>query len=134
MYWRPYNLPEPPQASSSKKKRSIVPPALGALVLSAISVFFFWAFYQSFYRWEFNELGRYYDSETKSVYTTGGMIWIVPAIIFLVPALMLVVVTLRRIWQRRRLLKMPVTPNNALLTDASTSPLRAQCGAAKRER
>jgi len=56
-----------------------------ALIFSAL---FFYAYYERFAKWDFNELGRYYDSETQSVYTTGGIVWIFPAVIFLIIGLL----------------------------------------------
>jgi cell division protein FtsX len=102
MYWRPYKAPEPSEPGSTTKERSILPTAFAALIFSALSALFFSAYYHWYFKWEFNELGRYYDEETMSVYTTAGAIWIVPAIIFLIPALMLIVVTLKRIREKRR--------------------------------
>lgn len=48
-----------------------------------ISAFFFYAWYDRFLRWDFNELGRYWD-ETVGTVTTSGWIWVVPALLFFV--------------------------------------------------
>lgn len=58
------------------------------LVFFALSLFFFWVWYERCLRWEFNELGRYYDPETETVYTDSGFIWSIPAFAFLLPALL----------------------------------------------
>ncbi|CAB3827299.1 hypothetical protein [Achromobacter animicus] len=50
--------------------------ALASLVLSAV---FFYAWYAQYLRWEFNELGRYYDPVEQVVYTDSGFVWVLPA-------------------------------------------------------
>lgn len=47
------------------------------LIYLALTAFFGVAFYDRFYRHIdcFNDLGRCYESETATVYTTGGMAW-----------------------------------------------------------
>lgn len=64
---------------------------VSGLICSALSAFFFYAYYERYWRHDFNELGRYYDSETETVYTTSGWIWIVPALFFLLLTLRLLV-------------------------------------------
>ncbi len=73
-----------------KSLHAAVRTAFG-LLFSAVSAFFFWVFYERFYRHEFNELGRYYDAETETVYTSSGFIWILPALFFLLPGILLLV-------------------------------------------
>ena len=60
------------------------------------SAFFFWAWYERFLRWDFNELGRFYDPETDDVYTEAGFIWIFPALFFLLTGLSLLLSRVRR--------------------------------------
>ena len=48
-----------------------------------LSLFFFWAWYERYLKWDFNDLGRYYDAESETVYTTSGFVWAIPAFLFL---------------------------------------------------
>ncbi|WP_313621909.1 hypothetical protein [Achromobacter sp.] len=50
--------------------------AIGCLALSG---FFFYAWYAQYLRWDFNELGRYYDPVDQVVYTDAGFVWVLPA-------------------------------------------------------
>ena len=50
--------------------------AMASLILSAV---FFYAWYAQYLRWEFNELGRYYDPIEQVVYTDSGFVWVLPA-------------------------------------------------------
>ena len=45
----------------------------------ALSALFFYAWYAQYLRWDFNELGRYYDPVDQVVYTDSGFVWILPA-------------------------------------------------------
>jgi len=59
-----------------------------ALVSLALSSVFFYAWYAQYLRWEFNELGRYYDSVEQVVYTDSGFVWVLPAGVLLAAGLM----------------------------------------------
>ncbi len=50
----------------------------GAVSL-ALSAFFFYAWYAQYLKWDFNELGRYYDPVDQVVYTDAGFVWVLPA-------------------------------------------------------
>ena len=68
-----------------------------SFVLSlATSAFFFWVWYERYLRWDFNELGRYYDAENQIVYTDAGFVWMLPAFGFLIVALLRLFVAIRR--------------------------------------
>ena len=56
---------------------------LKSLISLCLSVFFFWTWYEHYLRWDFNELGRYYDAESQIVYTDSAFIWVIPAVLFL---------------------------------------------------
>jgi uncharacterized membrane protein YozB (DUF420 family) len=71
--------------------------AVSVLSLAA-SAFFFWAWYERYLRRDFNELGRHYDADTQTVYTTSGFVWVVPACV----CLLLAVWALVRAWRRAR--------------------------------
>jgi hypothetical protein len=67
------------------------------VVLSLIaSAGFFWIWYERYARVPFNELGRYYDAQTQTVYTDSGFVWCLPAGAFLLLALVQLVFRLRR--------------------------------------
>ena len=51
----------------------------GAVVSLALSAFFFWLWYAQYLKWDFNELGRYYDPVDGVVYTDSGFVWVLPA-------------------------------------------------------
>lgn len=74
--------------------------AWGVLVVYfALAAFFLYLFYIRFFRWRdhFNELGRAYDPDgTGQVYTTSGMVWIIPAAVFLLLAVRRFMPLLRR--------------------------------------
>lgn len=55
----------------------------GAGVSLALSAFFFWLWYEQYLRWDFNELGRYYDAVDGVVYTDSGFVWVLPAVLSL---------------------------------------------------
>ncbi|WP_313372180.1 hypothetical protein [Achromobacter animicus] len=59
--------------------RSVVFDRLAALLSLALSAVFFYAWYAQYLRWEFNELGRYYDPVEQVVYTDSGFVWVLPA-------------------------------------------------------
>lgn len=60
----------------------------GALVSLALSAVFFYAWYAQYLRWEFNELGRYYDPVEQVVYTDSGFVWVLPAGVLLAAGLL----------------------------------------------
>lgn len=62
----------------------------------AASAFFFWAWYERYLRWDFNELGRHYDAATQTVYTASGFVWVLPACGCLLLAIGIVARALRR--------------------------------------
>lgn len=68
-------------------------PGLGLVIALAsacallLSAFFFWVFYDRYFKWDFNELGRYYDAENQVVYTDSGFVWVLPAVAFLMISL-----------------------------------------------
>lgn len=57
---------------------------VAALLSALFSVFFCWLWYQQYWQWDFNDLGRYYDPVDHVVYTDSGFVWIVPAVLALV--------------------------------------------------
>ncbi len=59
-----------------------------ALVCLALSALFFYAWYAQYLRWDFNELGRYYDPVDGVVYTDSGFVWVVPASVLLAAGLL----------------------------------------------
>ncbi len=75
--------------TSSRRSLRTAVRAVFCLLFFTVSAFFFWVFYERFYRFDFNELGRYYDAETDTVYTSSGFVWILPAVFFLLPGLFL---------------------------------------------
>ena len=72
---------------------------IGFVLSLAASAFFFWVWYERYLRFDFNELGRYYDDVEQIVYTDAGFVWVLPAIGFLVLALIKLAIAL---WRRRR--------------------------------
>lgn len=58
-------------------------------LLFCASAVCFWMSYEFYFRWDFNELGRHFDSKTDVVYTDSGFIWIFPAVVLLIAALFL---------------------------------------------
>ncbi len=79
--------------------RSLAFALTGSLSSLAASAFCFWAWYERYLRWDFNELGRHYDPHTQVVYTTSGFVWALPAFGFL---LLAAGVLLRAVWRARR--------------------------------
>jgi len=59
--------------------RSVVFARVAALISLALSAVCFYAWYAQYLRWEFNELGRYYDPIEQVVYTDSGFVWVLPA-------------------------------------------------------
>ena len=58
-------------ASPDQPQRIIT---IGFVLSLAASAFFFWVWYERYLRWDFNELGRYYDDENQIVYTDAGFV------------------------------------------------------------
>lgn len=56
---------------------------VGALVSLSCAAFFGWLWYQQYLKWDFNELGRYYDPVDQVVYTDSGFVWVLPAVLAL---------------------------------------------------
>jgi hypothetical protein len=74
-----------------------------ALVSLAASAFFFWVWYGRYLSRDFNELGRFYDAECQCVYTTAGMVWVMPAVGFLLMGIVLLALGVRRARARKAL-------------------------------
>lgn len=66
---------------SSRSSRPLL--RLAAVLCLALSAFFFYAWYAFYWKWDFNELGRYYDPVEQVVYTSSGFVWILPATLLL---------------------------------------------------
>jgi len=49
------------------------------VVCMSLSALCFYAWYAQYLKWDFNELGRYYDPVDQVVYTDSGFVWILPA-------------------------------------------------------
>lgn len=84
-------------ANSPKPHKLIT---IGFVLSLCVSAFFFWVWYERYLRFDFNELGRYYDDEAQIVYTDAGFVWALPAFGFLFVALLRLVIA---VWRRRRL-------------------------------
>lgn len=69
---------------------------IGAVSCLALAAFFYYAWYAFYLKWEFNELGRYYDPVDHVVYTSSGAVWVLPATAWLVAGLVLVWLGWRR--------------------------------------
>lgn len=52
-----------------------------------LSAFFYYAWYAFYWKWDFNELGRYYDPVDHVVYTSSGFVWVMPATALLIAGL-----------------------------------------------
>jgi len=52
---------------------------VGAVLCLGLSAFFYYAWYAFYWKWDFNELGRYYDPVDQVVYTSSGFVWVLPA-------------------------------------------------------
>lgn len=59
--------------------RGVAFARVAALVSLALSAVFFYAWYAQYLRWEFNELGRYYDPIEQVVHTDSGFVWVLLA-------------------------------------------------------
>ena len=59
-----------------------------AVACLAASAFFFYAWYAQYLKWDFNELGRYYDPVDGVVYTDSGFVWVLPAGMLLIAGLL----------------------------------------------
>jgi hypothetical protein len=59
---------------------------IASFIRLSFSGFFFYAWYERYLRWDFNELGRYYDPRTDTVYTTSGFVWVIFAVVLLLPS------------------------------------------------
>jgi hypothetical protein len=62
------------------------PLSAGFFLTLAASASLFWVWYDHYLTIEFNELGRYYDPDTQTVYTDSAYAWILPALGFLLAA------------------------------------------------
>ncbi|MFD4837007.1 hypothetical protein ACFWP0_05820 [Achromobacter sp. NPDC058515] len=61
---------------------------MAAAASLALSAFFFYAWYAQYLKWDFNELGRYYDPVDQVVYTDAGFVWVLPAGMLLIVGLL----------------------------------------------
>ncbi|KGD88143.1 membrane protein [Achromobacter sp. RTa] len=57
-------------------------------VCMGLSGLSFYAWYAQYLKWDFNELGRYYDPVDQVVYTESGFVWILPAGALLIAGLL----------------------------------------------
>ncbi|WP_417224473.1 hypothetical protein [Achromobacter spanius] len=62
---------------------------VGAVLCLGLSAFFYYAWYAFYWKWDFNELGRYYDPVDQVVYTSSGFVWVLPATASLIAGLAL---------------------------------------------
>ena len=62
---------------------------VGAVLCLGLSAFFYYAWYAFYWKWDFNDLGRYYDPVDQVVYTSSGFVWVLPATASLVAGLLL---------------------------------------------
>lgn len=83
-------------SGSRQKPPRMWPLAMAAAISLAVSALFFWAFYERYLRWDFNELGRHYDAENQIVHTTAGFVYVLPAVGFLLAALGLTSIVVAR--------------------------------------
>ena len=61
---------------------------VAAVICLTLSAVCFYAWYARALRWEFNELGRYYDPIEQVVYTDSGFVWVLPAGVLLCAGLL----------------------------------------------
>lgn len=61
---------------------------VAAVASLALSAFFFYAWHAQYLKWDFNELGRYYDPVDQVVYTDSGFVWVLPAGLLLIVGLL----------------------------------------------
>lgn len=52
---------------------------IGAALSLLFAACFGWLWYERYLKWDFNELGRYYDPVGQVVYTDSGFVWVLPA-------------------------------------------------------
>lgn len=64
------------------------PARIAAALFLPLSACFFYAWYAFYWKWDFNELGRYYDPIDQVVYTSSGFVWVVPAALLLAAGLL----------------------------------------------
>lgn len=64
-------------------RRAGVVMRISAVLCLALSAFFYYAWYAFYLKWDFNELGRYYDPVDQVVYTSSGFVWVLPATVLL---------------------------------------------------
>lgn len=69
---------------------------VGAVLCLGLSAFFYYAWYAFYWKWDFNELGRYYDPVDQVVYTSSAFVWVLPATALLAAGLVLA----WRAWRR----------------------------------
>ncbi|MNX64518.1 hypothetical protein D3C86_955460 [compost metagenome] len=74
--------------AAARAGRGRVLARLLAVASLALSAFFFYAWYAQYLKWDFNELGRYYDPVDQVVYTDSGFVWVLPAGVLLVVGLL----------------------------------------------
>lgn len=76
--------------------RHLASTFLGLALSLCASAFFFWAWYERYLRWDFNDQGRHYDAASQTVYTDAGFVWVLPACGFLLVALVIALRAVRR--------------------------------------
>lgn len=76
--------------------KKTVATSFGLTLSLCASAFFFWAWYERYLRWDFNDQGRHYDADSQIVYTDAGVVWVLPACGFLLVALVIAVRAIRR--------------------------------------
>jgi len=64
-------------------RRTGIVMRISAVLCLALSAFFYYAWYAFYLKWDFNELGRYYDPVDQVVYTSSGFVWVLPATVLL---------------------------------------------------
>nr|WP_315845817.1 hypothetical protein [uncultured Achromobacter sp.] len=64
------------------------PARVAAALCLPLSAFFYYVWYAFYLKWDFNELGRYYDPDDQVVYTSSGFVWVVPATLLLAAGLL----------------------------------------------
>ena len=74
--------------AAARAGRSRTRARVAALISLALSACFFYAWYAQYLKWDFNELGRYYDPIDQVVYTDAGFVWVLPAAVLLVAGLL----------------------------------------------
>lgn len=74
--------------AAARTSRGRAMARVGAVASLALSAFFFYAWYAQYLKWDFNELGRYYDPVDQVVYTDSGFVWVLPAGLLLIVGLL----------------------------------------------